>query len=82
MNDAPAGMDAADGDVPYIDNLTVRMTPDRMAATALYRGWSPPDPQTASFLEIGGARCINAIAVAAAHPRTRCVGFDLSGPAI
>jgi hypothetical protein len=74
MNDTPAG----DEDVPYVDSVQLKLTPDKMAVAALLRGLSPPDPRTASFLEIGGARCINTLGVAAAHPDARCVGFDLS----
>lgn len=53
-------------------------SPDRMRAAGLFYGWRGADPETASVLEIGCGAGHNLIAIAAAAPRSRCVGFDLS----
>jgi SAM-dependent methyltransferase len=68
--------------VAYPSNAITLSSPDRLRAAGLLHGWRGPDAETASVLEIGCANANNLIAIAAAAPRTRCVGFDLSPSAI
>lgn len=83
MNDAPAEDESFIYDaVAYPTAVVGDMTPNRIAAGGLFRGWRAPDPQTASVLEVGCGDGLNLIAMAATHPGLRCVGFDLSSSAI
>src|SRR5829696_5245443 len=55
--------------------------PDRLGTVAVLYGLHPPDPFTARVLEIGCGAGGNLIAMAAATPGIRALGFDLAaGP--
>jgi len=55
--------------------------PDRLATVAVLYGLHPPDPFTARVLEVGCGAGGNLIAMAAATPGIRALGFDLAaGP--
>ena len=60
---------------------TAQTHPDRLATVAILYGLQPPDPFTARVLEIGCGAGGNLIAMAAATPGIRALGFDLAaGP--
>ena len=55
--------------------------PDRLATVAVLYGLHPPDPFTARVLEVGCGAGGNLIAMAAATPGIRALGYDLAaGP--
>lgn len=81
----PAGLDdaldklRADYDTtPYTSNSFPQSAPGQLAAIAYLFGLETPEVSTARVLEIGCAGGGNLIPFAAAHPRARVVGIDLS----
>jgi methyltransferase-like protein len=63
---------------PYNSNSFPQSAPGLLAAIAYLFGLEAPDVSTARVLEIGCAGGGNLIPFAAAHPRSRAVGIDLS----
>jgi methyltransferase-like protein/2-polyprenyl-3-methyl-5-hydroxy-6-metoxy-1,4-benzoquinol methylase len=63
---------------PYNSVSFPPSAPGHLAAVAYLFGLETPDVSTARVLEIGCAAGGNVIPYAAAHPRTRIVGIDLS----
>jgi methyltransferase-like protein/2-polyprenyl-3-methyl-5-hydroxy-6-metoxy-1,4-benzoquinol methylase len=63
---------------PYTSNSFPQSAPGRLAAIAYLFGLEAPEVATARVLEIGCAGGGNLIPFAAAHPRARVVGIDLS----
>jgi SAM-dependent methyltransferase len=63
---------------PYTSNSFPQSAPGLLAAIACLFGLDTPDVATARVLEIGCAGGGNLIPFAAAHPRARVVGIDLS----
>jgi methyltransferase-like protein/SAM-dependent methyltransferase len=63
---------------PYTSNSFPQSAPGRLAALAHLFGLEAPNVSTARVLEIGCAAGGNLIPFAAAHPRARAVGIDLS----
>lgn len=82
MNEAKPGSAFAYDAVAYPTPVLALQTPDRLAAASMLHGWRAPPPETASVLEIGCGTGFNLIGIGAVAPRSRCVGFDLSGEAI
>jgi SAM-dependent methyltransferase len=67
--------------VRYSNYPYAQTHPDRLATVAILHGIEPPDPFTASVLEIGCGAGGNLTAMAAATPGIRAVGVDLAaGP--
>ena len=69
-------------EVAYPTPIRDDQTPDQLAKAALMHGFDPPDPRTASVLEIACGNGYNLIGVGAVAPASKCVGFDLSASAI
>jgi methyltransferase-like protein/protein-L-isoaspartate O-methyltransferase len=63
---------------PYTSNSFPQSAPGQLAAIAYLFGLETPEVSTARVLEIGCAGGGNLIPFAAAHPRARVVGIDLS----
>jgi methyltransferase-like protein/predicted O-methyltransferase YrrM len=63
---------------PYPSTPLIRAHPGRMAANARYHGLEPPEAGAARVLEIGCASGGHIIPLAAALPRARFVGIDIS----
>ena len=63
---------------PYTSNSFPQSAPGHLAAVAHLFGLDVPDVPTARILEIGCAAGGNIIPFAAAHPRARVTGIDLS----
>ncbi len=63
---------------PYESRPYPRLQPARMAAAALWAGFAAPDATTARVLEIGCASGGHLIPLAAAWPKARFVGVDIS----
>src|ERR1700736_2688121 len=63
---------------PYTSNSYPQSAPGQLAAIGYLFGLDTPEVATARVLEIGCGAGGNLIAVAAAHPRARVVGIDLS----
>ena len=82
MNEAKPESAFAYDAVAYPTPVLALQTPDRLAAAVMLHGWKPPPPGTASVLEIGCGTGFNLIGIGAVAPKSRCVGFDLSGEAI
>ena len=68
--------------VAYPGYVVEFLSPNRLRSSALLHGWRPPDPATASVLEIGCGDGLNLTAFGAVSPQGRAVGFDLSSEAI
>jgi hypothetical protein len=66
-------------ETPYLSAPLIRLQPARMAANARWLGLGAPDAPTARVLEIGCASGGHLIPLAAALPRARFLGVDLSG---
>jgi 2-polyprenyl-3-methyl-5-hydroxy-6-metoxy-1,4-benzoquinol methylase/methyltransferase-like protein len=64
--------------MPYASAPLIRAHPGRMAANARFYGLETPEVPTARVLEIGCASGGHIIPLAAALPRARFVGIDLS----
>jgi predicted O-methyltransferase YrrM len=56
--------------------------PDRLALIARLHGLSPPPPQSARVLEIGGGDGANVLSLAAALPDAQFLSFDLAPSAV
>lgn len=69
-------------EVPYASYPYAQSHPCRIAATASLLGLTPRDVETASVLEIGCAAGGNLIPMAAAYPKARFLGIDLSSKQI
>ena len=82
MNDQAEGSQFVYDRVAYPGYVVDVLAPNRLRATALLHGWRPPEPATASVLEIGCGEGLNLAAFAAVSPNARAVGFDLSAEAI
>jgi SAM-dependent methyltransferase len=81
MDDAPSATRFAYDAVAYPAPILPALSPERLKASGLLRGWETADPMTASVLEIAcgdGLNLIGAASVAKGHH----VGFDLSAEAI
>ena len=63
---------------PYTSNSYPQSAPGQLAAVAYLFGLETPEVATARVLEIGCGAGGNLIPFAAAHPRARVVGIDLS----
>jgi methyltransferase-like protein/SAM-dependent methyltransferase len=63
---------------PYTSNSFPQSAPGQLAAIAHLFGLDTPEVSSARVLEIGCAAGGNVIPFAAAHPRARVVGIDLS----
>jgi SAM-dependent methyltransferase len=68
--------------VAYPGYVVEFLSPNRLRASALLHGWRPPDPATASVLEIGCGDALTLAAFGAVSPQGRAVGFDLSSEAV
>lgn len=76
---AQAKVQASYDDVPYTSYPYSQSHPSRIAATAALLGVSTKDIEIANVLEIGCAAGGNLIPMAAAYPKARFLGIDLSG---
>jgi hypothetical protein len=77
----PAEIDGLRADydaTPYTSDAFPQSAPGRLAAIAHVFGLDAPAVPTARVLEIGCAAAGNLLPFAAAHPRARVVGVDLS----
>lgn len=68
--------------LPYLDQPFRQTHPDRLAAMGLLLGMTPADPATARVLDVGCGAALNIIAMAAALPGARFLGFDLAKTAV
>ncbi|WP_319450048.1 MULTISPECIES: methyltransferase regulatory domain-containing protein [unclassified Mycobacterium] len=76
--DAVEGLRADYDATPYTSNSFPQSAPGQLAALAHLFGLESPNVSTARVLEIGCAAGGNLIPFAAANPRARAVGIDLS----
>jgi SAM-dependent methyltransferase len=65
-------------DVPYVRHFVGELSPVRLRLVAALNGVTPPSGDDFDYLEIGCAHGDTLAAMAAAHPRARFVGVDLS----
>jgi len=68
--------------VAYPSAIVRAAAPDRLAILARLHGLTPPPADTARVLEIGGGDGANALSLAAAHPASRIMSFDLAASAV
>ena len=81
MKNAGSMSDYAYDAVRYSNFPYGQTHPDRLATVAVLYGLHPPDPFTARVLEVGCGAGGNLIAMAAATPGIRALGYDLAaGP--
>lgn len=78
MDDAVDRLRADYDETPYTSNSFPQSAPGQLAAIAHLFGLDAPDVSSSRVLEIGCAGGGNLIPFAAAHPRARVVGIDLS----
>ena len=78
LGDAVARARASYDRTPYESLPYPRLQPARMAAAALWAGVAAPDVATARVLEIGCASGGHLIPLAAAWPKARFLGVDIS----
>jgi len=69
-------------EIAYPTPVVPQMATERMRSAGILHGYQPPDPSTASVLEIGCGDAYNLIAMAEVAPQARHVGFDLAAAAI
>lgn len=79
LDDAIGQLRADYDRTPYTSVSFPPSAPGQLAAVAHLFGLETPEVSTARVLEIGCATGGNVIPFAAAHPRARVVGLDLSG---
>jgi methyltransferase-like protein/2-polyprenyl-3-methyl-5-hydroxy-6-metoxy-1,4-benzoquinol methylase len=78
MDDAVDQLRADYDATPYTSNSFPQSAPGQLAAIAYLFGLETPEVATARVLEIGCAGGGNLVPFAAAHPKARVVGLDLS----
>ncbi len=68
--------------VAYPSALFRQLHPERMAVLATLHGLTPPPPETARYLDIGGGDGMTVIALAAIYPDAYFECFDLAETAV
>jgi SAM-dependent methyltransferase len=68
--------------VAYPSALFRQLHPERMAVLATLHGLTPPPPETARYLDIGGGDGMTVIALAAVYPDAYFECFDLAETAV
>ena len=65
-------------DVPYIRHFIPELSPQQLRLVAALNGLAPPPADDFDYCELGCAHADTLSALAAAHPRSRFLGIDLS----
>ncbi|HEY8091390.1 MAG TPA: class I SAM-dependent methyltransferase, partial [Polyangiaceae bacterium] len=65
-------------DVPYVRQFCKELAPPWLRAAAALNGFSPPPGDSFDYLELGCGTGDTLNTLAAAHPRARFLGVDLS----
>ncbi|CAN5769364.1 methyltransferase regulatory domain-containing protein [soil metagenome] len=65
-------------DVPYVRHFVAELSPARIRLAAALNGIAPPPADDFDYCELGCAQADTLCALAAAHPRARFLGIDLS----